>query len=134
MKTIMTTIFIYECILTKFDCSLTLVTNEEVQIINDVIKHLTKHFLLKHTIPLPIIHKGILNKHDQQIKWSRHYWLKHVKNNQNNSDEHLFTVLFSYCTPFKVVTNYTPYQWVYGLHPLMPWSIPKMTSIKKTTI
>jgi hypothetical protein len=47
--TIMTTIFIYECILTKFDYPQTLVINEGVQISNDVIKHLTEHFLLKRT-------------------------------------------------------------------------------------
>ncbi len=30
-----------------------------------------------------------------------------------------FIVLFSYRTTYKVVTWYTPYQLVYGLHPLM---------------
>jgi hypothetical protein len=29
-------------------------------------------------------------------------------------------VLFSYKTTYKVATWYTPYQLVYGLHPLMP--------------
>jgi hypothetical protein len=29
-------------------------------------------------------------------------------------------VLFSYRTTYKVATRYTPYQLVYGLHPLMP--------------
>jgi hypothetical protein len=29
-------------------------------------------------------------------------------------------MLFSYKTTYKVVTWYTPYQLVYGLHPLMP--------------
>jgi hypothetical protein len=30
------------------------------------------------------------------------------------------TVLFSYRIAYKVATSYTPYQLVYGLHPLMP--------------
>jgi hypothetical protein len=30
------------------------------------------------------------------------------------------TMLFSYKTTYKVTTWYTPYQLVYGLHPLMP--------------
>jgi hypothetical protein len=30
------------------------------------------------------------------------------------------TILFSYKTAYKVATCYTPYQLVYGLHPLMP--------------
>jgi hypothetical protein len=29
-------------------------------------------------------------------------------------------MLFSYRTAYKVVVWYTPYQLVYGLHPLMP--------------
>ncbi len=35
-------------------------------------------------------------------------------------DEHLFIVLISYKNVYKVATWYTPYQLVYGLHPLMP--------------
>jgi hypothetical protein len=34
-------------------------------------------------------------------------------------DEHLYIVLFSYRITYKVITRYTPYQLVYGLHPLM---------------
>jgi len=34
--------------LTKFGCPLTLVMNQGVHYINDVIKHLIKHFILKH--------------------------------------------------------------------------------------
>ncbi len=30
------------------------------------------------------------------------------------------TILFSYKTTYKVAIGYTPYQLVYGIHPLMP--------------
>jgi hypothetical protein len=40
--------FIYKCILIRFGYLLTLVIDCGVQFINDVIKHLIKHFLLKH--------------------------------------------------------------------------------------
>jgi hypothetical protein len=43
---IITTKFLYECILAKFGCPLTIVTDQGVHLINDVIKHLTNHFLL----------------------------------------------------------------------------------------
>ncbi len=33
--------FIYECIFTRFGCPLTLVIDQKVHFINDVIKHLT---------------------------------------------------------------------------------------------
>jgi hypothetical protein len=42
------TIFLYECILTRFRCLLTIVMDQGVHFINDVIKYLTYHFLLKH--------------------------------------------------------------------------------------
>ncbi len=45
--TIVTTKFIYESV-NQVWISLTLVTNYDVHFINDVIKHFTKHFLLKH--------------------------------------------------------------------------------------
>ncbi len=45
---------------------------------------------------------------------------KLVSENKTYQDEHLSTVLFSYRTTYKVTTWYTPYQLVYGLHPLMP--------------
>jgi hypothetical protein len=45
---------------------------------------------------------------------------KLVSENKIVWDEHLFTMLFSYSTTYKVATWYTPYQLVYGLHPLMP--------------
>jgi hypothetical protein len=45
---------------------------------------------------------------------------KFVTKNKINWDEHLPTILFSYRTTYKVATRYTPYELVYGLHPLMP--------------
>ncbi len=45
---------------------------------------------------------------------------KLINDNKTNWDEHLSTMLFSYKTTYKVAIGYTPYQLVYGLHPLMP--------------
>ncbi len=45
---VITTIFLYECILTKFGCPLTIVIDQGVHFINDAIKYLIDHFLLKH--------------------------------------------------------------------------------------
>jgi len=44
---------------------------------------------------------------------------KLVNENKIYWDEHLFIMLFSYKTTYKIITGYTPYQLVYGLHPLM---------------
>jgi hypothetical protein len=43
-----------------------------------------------------------------------------VSENQTYWDEHLSTLSFSYKIAYKITLGYTPYQLVYGLHPLMP--------------
>jgi hypothetical protein len=48
--TTVTTKILYECILTKFGCPLTIVINQGIHFINDAIKYLTYHFLMKHVI------------------------------------------------------------------------------------
>jgi hypothetical protein len=40
--------FLYECILTRFGCSLIIVIDQGVHFINDAIKYLKDNFLLKH--------------------------------------------------------------------------------------
>jgi hypothetical protein len=45
---------------------------------------------------------------------------KLVNDNRTNWDEHLSMVLFSYIIAYKLTIEYTPYQLVYELHPLMP--------------
>jgi len=44
-----TTKFLYEHIFKRFGCPLTIVTNQGAHFINDVIKYLTNHFILRHT-------------------------------------------------------------------------------------
>jgi len=46
--------------------------------------------------------------------------IKLVSENRTDRDEHMSTMLFSYRMAYKVATRYTPYQLMYGLHPLMP--------------
>jgi hypothetical protein len=42
--------FIYEFILTKFGCPLTLVSNQGTHFINDAIEIITNHILLRHNL------------------------------------------------------------------------------------
>ncbi len=46
--TTVTTKFLYECILTKFGCPLTLVTNQGAHFINDAIEYLIDNSSIKH--------------------------------------------------------------------------------------
>ncbi len=43
-----------------------------------------------------------------------------VNENRNDWDEYLSTILFSYQTAYKAEIGHTPFQLVYGLHPLLP--------------
>ncbi len=47
---VVTTKFLYECILTIFECPLTLVMDQGVHLINDVISYLVNHFVFHHTM------------------------------------------------------------------------------------
>ncbi len=111
--------FVHQCILTRFGCPLTIVIDQGVHFINDVIKHLTYHFLLKllNSITYYPQGKGHVESTNNVLET---LLTKLVNENKTNWDEHLPTVLFFYKTKYKVATWYTPYQLVYGLHPLMP--------------
>ncbi len=55
---VITTIFLYECILTKFGCPLTIFIDQGVHFINDAIKYLKYHFLMKHVSSITYYLKG----------------------------------------------------------------------------
>jgi hypothetical protein len=46
--TVITSKKLYDCILTKFGCPSIIVVDKGIHFINDAIKYLTNHFLLKH--------------------------------------------------------------------------------------
>jgi hypothetical protein len=116
---VVTIIFLYECILTKFRCPLIIVIDQGVHFINDAIKYLTDYFLMKHVSSTTYYPQG-----NGQAKSTNKVLgtllTKLVSENIIDWDEHLSKVLFSYIIIYKVTTRYTPYQLVYGLHPLMP--------------
>jgi hypothetical protein len=100
--------FLYECILIKFGCPFTIVTNQGVHFINDAIKYLTNHFLLKHVSFTTYYPEG-----NGQAKFTNKVLetllTKLVNENRINWDEHFSTLLFSYKTTYKVSIGYRPY-------------------------
>jgi hypothetical protein len=56
-----------------------------------------------------------------------------VDENKIGWDEHLSVVLFSYRTTYNVGTDHTPFQLMYGLHPLLPieYMLPSKPSENK---
>jgi hypothetical protein len=105
---VITTKFLYECILIKFGCPLTIITNQGVHVINDVIKYLINHFLLKHVNSKTNYPQG--NGHAESINEVFGVFLtKLVHENKIDWDEHLLIVLFSYKIAYKVTMGCTPY-------------------------
>jgi hypothetical protein len=110
--------FLYEHILTRFGCPLTIVTNQGTHFINDAIKYFIDHFILRHTNSTVYYLQG--NGHVKFINKVFGILLtKLVSENKTDWDEHLSTILFSYQTTYKVGIGHTPFQLVYGLHPLL---------------
>ncbi len=95
------------------------VIDQGVPFINDAIKYLTNHFVLKDVSSITYYPQG-----NGQVKSTNKELgtplIKLVSENIIDQDEHLSIMLFSYITTYKIATWYTPYQFVYGLHPLMP--------------
>jgi hypothetical protein len=111
--------FLCDHILTRFGCPLTIVMDQGTHFINDVICYLTNHLVLKHTNSTIYYPQG--NGQVESInKVFSTLLMKLVNENPNDWDEHMSTFLFSYITIFKVGTDHTPFQLVYGLYPLLP--------------
>ncbi len=73
--------FLYECILIRFGCPLTMVTNQGVHFINDVIKHLIDYFLLKHVSSNTYYPQGMVKKNALTRYWEHNLpsWLVRIK-------------------------------------------------------
>ncbi len=103
----------------RFGCPLTIVTNQGTHFINDAIRYLTNHFILKHTSSTIYYPQG-----NGQVEFTNKVFgtllTKLVNENKNDWDEHLSTIIFSYQSAYKVGTSHIPFQLVYGLHPLLP--------------
>ncbi len=87
--------FLYEHIFTTFGCPLTIVINQGTHFINDAIKYLIDHFILRHTNSIVYYPQG-----NGQAKSTNKVFgillTKLVNENRNDWDEHLSTILFSY--------------------------------------
>ncbi len=105
---VVTSINLYACILTKFGCPLIIVTNQGVHFINDAIKYLIDHSLMKHVSSTTYSPYGN-GQAKSTNKVLRTLSTKLVNESKTNWDEHLSTMLFSYIFAYKVITRYTPY-------------------------
>jgi hypothetical protein len=110
--------FLYDHIFTRFSYPLTIAIDQGTHFINDVIHFIIDHFILRHTNSIIYYPQG-----NGQVEFTNKNFgtllTKLVNENQNDWDEHLSIILFYYRTTIKVGTGHTPFQLVYGLHPLL---------------
>ncbi len=112
---IVTAKFLYDHIFTQFGCPFTIVTNQGTHFINNAIRYLINHFFVKYT-------KSIIyypQRNGQVESTNKVFETIFTKLMNDNQNEHMSTILFSYRIVSKVGTSYTPFQFTYGLHMLL---------------
>ncbi len=97
---------IYEFILTKFGCPLTLVSNQGTHFINEAIKIVTTFFFFQH-ISSTTYYLQANGWAKSTHKVIRLLLTKLVNKNRMDWDKYLQTILFTYKTTFKVTTSHT---------------------------
>jgi hypothetical protein len=58
---------------------------------------------------------------------------KLINEKNNDWDEHLGAILFTYYIAYKISTGHTPFQLVYGLYPLRPTKYLILSTTQNTT-
>jgi hypothetical protein len=111
--------FLYENIITQFSCPTHLVNDQGSLFINGSFESLVQEFMITHHKSTTYYPHGngqekFTNKTLKQVL------IKLVNVNQNDWDVMLPIALWAYRTAYKVSTQHTPYELVYGLMPLLP--------------
>ena len=126
--------FIYENIITRFGCPLTLISDKGSHFINQTIQILLKEFLIDH-------HKSSAyhpqaNEAIESFNKTLTKGLTKICNiDKDDQDEKIPTVPWAYRTTYKRATNQTPFKLVYGQEAIVPLhfrqNTPKIANILK---
>ena len=107
--------FIYENIITRFGCRLTLIRDQGTHFINKTIKTLTDQFQIDH--------RRSTTYHPQSngaIEAFNKTLTKICNADKDDWDENIPTVLWAYRTTYKCSTDQTPFRLVYGQEAVVP--------------
>jgi hypothetical protein len=111
--------FLYENIITWFNYPTHLVSDQGSHFINNFIELWVQEFMITHqkyTIYYPQRNGRAKSIH----KTLKQILTKLINANRNHWDVMLPIALWAYQTAYKVSTQHTPYDLVYGLMPLLP--------------
>jgi hypothetical protein len=111
--------FLYENIISRFGCPKELISDRGTHFLNETIAKLATKFLIKHRKTSPYHPRangqtkktnGILCK----------ILTKTIAGSATDWDDKLWGALWAYRTTYKVITQFTPFQLVYGQEAILP--------------
>ena len=111
--------FIYENIITRFGCPLTLISDQGTPFINQTIQILLKEFLIDHH-KSSAYHPQANGAIESFNKTPRKGLTKICNIDKDDWDEKIPVVLWAYRTTYKKATNQTPFKLVYGQEDIVP--------------
>ena len=119
--------FIYENIITRFGCPLTLISDQGTHFINQTIETLLKEFLIDHhrTSSYHPQANGAIESFNKTLTKGL---TKICSIDKDDWDEKVPTMSRAYRTTYKKETNQTPFKLVYGQEVVVPLHFRQHTS------
>lgn len=111
--------FIYENIIVRFGCPLTLLSDQGTHFINKTIAALTKEFKIAH-LKTSSYHPQANGAVESFNKTLVKGLTKICNRDKNDWDDKIPAILWAYRTTYKRATNKTPFRLVYGQEAVVP--------------
>ena len=120
--------FLYENIITRFGCPLTLISDQGTHFINKTIKNLTDQFHVDHrrSTTYHPQSNGVIEAFNKTLKKGLN---KVFNTDKADWDKKIPAILWVYRTAYKWSTDQTPFRLVYGQEAVVPLHFQQQTPI-----
>jgi transposase InsO family protein len=111
--------FIYENIITRFECPLTLISNQGTHFLNKMIQVLLKKFLIDHRRKMKYHpqENGVVEAFNKTLQKGL---TKICDIDKNNWDEKIPAVLWAHRSTYKRSTGHIPFKLIHGQEVVIP--------------
>jgi hypothetical protein len=119
--------FLYENIISRFGCPKELINDRRTHFLNSTIEALTNKYLIKHRKTSPY-HPRANGQTEKTNGLLCQILIKTISGFATDWDDKLWSALWAYRTAYKVTTQFTPFQLVYGQEAILPieFEIPSL--------
>lgn len=119
--------FLYENIICRFGCPIELISDRGKHFLNDTIEVLTRDYMIVHKKSSPYYPRGN-GQAEATNKTICKILTKVCEKHRTDWDKKLNIALWSYRTAYKVTTQHTPFNLVYGLEAVVPleYQVPSL--------